>query len=249
MIPNYIEGEHIVQVIIALACGPLASSNHELMGFTSLTLAYPSPATRLCGGRWNMSRLCLPTAALALLAMVLSARAESPRDSQAAPPYPITVTGIRQEIKRKGAEVVLNELVYQYEAIDPVLEQAKKGDPQWLRLLADLRTGSHGETSSMLDTVMGAALEKSPGIALSLSHPKYAQVPGRPFPLDRVCQCHFDVEASEGKPRLVFTDEEKLATAKRRRAAVEAMSTKKLRKLRDRCLAVLDDSIRILTIH
>jgi hypothetical protein len=171
--------------------------------------------------------------ALGLLALLSApaAMAASPRrkaaPSRTAVPSAAGAQAVLDQIARRGARPVLEELYGREARWRPVIEGVRSGHPRWLEVAARLKPAAmrNLSVSQELTVAVSRALEKEPAHALAVLEGA--------FDTDDVCSLN-TLEDSLG------TDyDAAVSTVERRERAVARVTDPALAARRDNCLAFL----------
>jgi hypothetical protein len=170
---------------------------------------------------------------LGVLALLAAPAAEPAAPRRKAPagrpaaPSAVEAQAILQQIARRGARPVLDELYTREARWRPVIEGVRSGHPRWLEVAARFKPAAmrNLSVSQELTVAVSRALEREPAHALA--------VLDGAFDTDDVCSLN-TLEDSLG------TDyDAALSTVERRERAVARVSAPGLAARRDNCLAFL----------
>jgi hypothetical protein len=135
-------------------------------------------------------------------------------EAQQAQHAPFTPEGVLEEIDSQGPRAVLARLSEN----EALFARVESGDPTWLEIARRLRAVSDASSSLALNYSVARALPRAPERVLALI--------GQGFTLDDVCTSPF-IEPESGVAE---------EYARRAEAALRAITTPRLTRLRDECL-------------
>ena len=174
-----------------------------------------------------MAAVCL-AGALALPATAAQPR-RFPAPSRTTAPSAAAAQSVLDDIQRRGARTVLEQLYAREAQWRPLIAGVSSGEPKWLAVAAELKPATLRNLSAAqeLTVAVSRALEKAPRTALG--------VLDGAFDTDDVCSLN-TIEDSLG------TDyQAALAAVERRERAVARVSDPALAETRDECLEFLKE--------
>lgn len=148
------------------------------------------------------------------------------------PPTAVTPESITSQISASGAHRTLEVIYADSARWEQVLSSVELGDPKWLKVANQLRTGADAGPAEQLELAVGEALAHQPKNVLQISVPT--------FTLESVCG------GPDVDDQRFNSYELSIRAIEDRKARLRGVTDTKLIPNRDRCLGLLEKSkIRI----